>query len=53
MGSFRNLKLSVELTILVGVFLGVFAAFAFVTYRTLETVRVTDPSTGTSPPPRT
>ncbi len=43
MGSFKNLKLSVKLTILVGVFLGVFAAFAFVTYQTLETVRVNGP----------
>ncbi|MCK6681199.1 MAG: methyl-accepting chemotaxis protein [Thermoanaerobaculia bacterium] len=43
MSFFRNLGLAGKLLLLVGVFVAVFATFAFVSMRTLETVRVNGP----------
>ena len=40
---FKGLSLSGRLLLLVGVFIAVFAAFAYVSYRTMETVRVNGP----------
>lgn len=39
----KGLSLSIRLLLLVGVFITVFAGFAFVSYRTLQTVRVNGP----------